>query len=172
VDPLVIVLRLIHVVAGALWVGMATFVTYYLQPAIQETGPDGGKVMAAIQRRGIMTLMPILAVAALLSGLWLYMRAAAGQHAAFARSGPGMAFGLGGLAAIAAWLTGMFVMRPAMMKAVALAQSLGPAATAEERQRVGAESQRLRTRAAVAGKATTHLLFFALAAMAVARYLV
>ena len=171
-DPLVIVLRLVHVVAGALWVGMATFVTYYLQPAIQEAGPDGGKVMAGIQRRGLMTLMPILAVLALVSGLWLYMRAAGGSHGAFARSGPGLAFGLGGLAAIAAWLTGMFVMRPAMMKAMALAQSLGPSTGADDRQRLGAEAQRLRARAAVAGKATTHLLFFALAAMAVARYLV
>ena len=83
-----------------------------------------------------------------------------------------MAFGLGGLAAIAAFLTGMIVMRPAMMRAVALAQSLGASATPEERQRVGAESQRLRARAAVAGKAVNHLLFFAVAAMAVARYLV
>lgn len=171
-DPVVIVLRLIHIVGGALWVGMATFVTYYLQPAVQEVGPDGGKVMAAIQRRGIMTLMPILAVLTLLSGVWLYMRAAGGQHAAFARSGPGMAYGLGGLAAILAWLTGMFVMRPTMMKAMALAQSLGPSTSPEERQRIGAEAQRLRTRAAVASKATTHLLFLAVAAMAVARYLV
>jgi len=116
VDPLVIVLRLIHVVAGALWVGMVTFVTYFLQPALLEAGPEGGKVMAAVQRRGIMTVMPILAVATLVSGLWLYLRAAGGQHAEFARSGPGMAFGLGGLAAIAAFLTGMTVMRPAMMR--------------------------------------------------------
>ncbi len=80
-DPVVIVLRLIHIVGGALWVGMATFVTYYLQPAVQEVGPDGGKVMAVIQRRGIMTLIPILAVLTLLSGVWLYLRAAGGQHA-------------------------------------------------------------------------------------------
>jgi hypothetical protein len=62
-------------------------------------------------------------------------------------------------------------MRPAMMKAVALVQSLGSSATPEERQRVGAESQRLRARSAVSGKAVNHLLFFAVAAMAVARYL-
>jgi hypothetical protein len=172
VDPLIIILRLIHVVGGALWVGMAAFTTYYLQPALQEVGPEGGKVMAAIQRRGVMTVMPILAVATLLSGLWLYLRAAGGQHAAFAQSGPGMAFAIGGLAAIAGWLTGMFVMRPAMMKAVALAQSLGPSASSEDRQRIGAEAARLRSRSAIAGKAMTHLLFLAIAAMAVARYIV
>jgi hypothetical protein len=83
-----------------------------------------------------------------------------------------MAFGIGGLAAIAGWLTGMFVMRPAMMKAVALGQSLGPSATPEERQRVGAEAEQHRRRAAVAGKGMTHLLLLAVAAMAVARYIV
>ena len=87
-DPLVIVLRLSHVGAGVIWVGMVTFATYYLQTAVQEVGPDGGKVMAAIQRRGMMTVMPVLALATLLSGLWLYLRAAGGAHGAFARSGP------------------------------------------------------------------------------------
>jgi uncharacterized membrane protein len=171
VDALVITLRLIHVVAGALWVGMVVFTTFYLMPAVQEAGPEGGKVMAGIQRRGIMTLMPILAIATLISGIWLYMRAAAGMHAEFARSPVGMAFGLGGLAAILAWLLGMIVLRPSMMKAMALAQSLGPSTSADERQRVMAEAQRLRGRAGAAGRTTAWLVLFAVAAMAVARYL-
>lgn len=170
-DPLMITLRLIHVVSGALWVGMVVFTTFYMMPAVQEAGPEGGKVMAAIQRRGIMTLMPILAVAALISGIWLYIRVAAGTHGEFARSPTGMAFGLGGLAAIVAWLLGMIVLRPSMMKAMALAQSLGPSTGADERQRVMAEAQRLRSRAGAAGRATAWLVLFAVAAMAVARYL-
>jgi hypothetical protein len=171
VEPLVIVLRLVHVVAGAIWVGMVVFATFFLMPAVQEVGPDGGKVMAAVQRRGLMTVMPILALAALISGIWLYVRAAAGMHAEFARSPVGMAFGLGGLAAIVAWVLGMAVLRPSMLKAMALGQSLGPSANAEERQRVMAEAQRLRTRAAAASRATAYLLLFSVAAMAVARYL-
>ncbi|HEX2220881.1 MAG TPA: hypothetical protein VHG35_18940 [Gemmatimonadales bacterium] len=170
-DPLVIVLRLIHVVFGALWVGMVTFATFFLQPAVQEVGPDGGRVMGAIQRRGLMTLVPILALGTLISGLWLYLRAAAGQHAEFARTPVGMAFGLGGLAAIVAWVVGMIVLRPSMLKAASLGQSLDAATTPEERQRVTAEAQRLRARAAAAGRVTTYLLLFAVAAMAVARYL-
>jgi uncharacterized membrane protein len=171
VDPLVIILRFIHVVSGAVWVGMVVFTTFFLMPAVQEAGPDGGKVMAGIQRRGVMTLMPILAIAALISGIWLYVRAAAGMHAEFAGSPVGMAFGLGGLAAILAWLVGMIVLRPSMLKAMALAQSLGPSTGADERQRVMAEAQQLRLRAAAASRATAWLLLFAVAAMAVARYL-
>jgi hypothetical protein len=171
VDPLVIILRFIHVVAGAVWVGMVVFTTFFLMPAVQEAGPDGGKVMAGVQRRGVMTLMPVLAIATLISGIWLYVRAAAGMHAEFARSPVGMAFGLGGLAAILAWLVGMIVLRPSMMKAMALAQSLGPSTSADDRQRVMAEAQQLRVRAAAASRVTAWLLLFAVAAMAVARYL-
>jgi hypothetical protein len=171
VDPLVIVLRLVHVVAGSLWVGMMAFSAFYLMPAMQEVGPDGGKVMAAIQKRGLMTVMPLLALGALISGFWLYVRAGAGMPAEFGRSPVGMAFGLGGLAALVAWLLGVTVMRPSMMKAMALGQSLGPSAGAEERQRVMGEAQRLRGRAAAAARATAYLLLFAVAAMAVARYL-
>jgi hypothetical protein len=171
VDPLVIVLRFVHVVFGALWVGMMAFSTFFLMPAIEEAGPDGGKVMGAIQRRGLMTVMPVLAIGALVSGIWLYLRIAAGMHAEFARSPVGMAFGLGGLAAIVAWVLGMAVLRPAMMKAMTLGQSLGPSASAEERQRVIGEARRLRARAASASRATAYLLLFAVAAMAVARYL-
>ena len=170
-DPLVIVLRFVHVVFGALWVGMIFFSTFFLMPAIQDAGPDGGKVMGAIQRRGLMTVMPVLAIGALISGIWLYVRAAAGMHAEFARSPVGMAFGLGGVAAIVAWVLGMAVLRPSMMKAMALGQSLGPSASADERQRVMGEAQRLRARAAAAGRATAYLLLVAVTAMAVARYL-
>jgi uncharacterized membrane protein len=171
VDPLVIILRFIHVVFGAIWVGMVVFTTFFLMPAIQEVGPDGGKVMGAIQKRGLMTFIPILALGALISGIWLYIRDAAGMHAEFARSPVGMAFGVGGLAAIAAWLLGVIVLRPSMLKAMSLAQSLGPSTSPEERQRVMGEAQRLRERAAAAGRATAFLLLFAVAAMAVARYL-
>jgi hypothetical protein len=171
VDPLVIVLRFVHVVFGALWVGMMAFTTFFLMPAIQEVGPDGGKVMAAVQRRGIMTLMPILALGAIISGFWLYVIAGGGMPAEFGRSPTGMAFGLGGLAALVAWVLGMAVVRPSMMKAMELGQSLGPSTGAEERQRVMGEAQRLRARSATAARTTAYLLFFALAAMAVARYL-
>jgi len=171
VDPLVLVLRFVHVVFGALWVGMVAFGTFFLLPAIQEAGPDGGKVMAAVQRRGLLTVMPLLALGALISGVWLYIRAAAGMHAEFARSPVGMAFGLGGLASIVAYAIGIAVMRPSMMKAMALGQSLSATTSAEKRQSVMAETQRLRSRAAAAGRATAYLLLFAVATMAVARYL-
>jgi hypothetical protein len=150
---------------------MVVFATFFMMPAVQEAGPDGAKVMAAVQRRGLMTVMPLLALGALISGIWLYLRAGAGMPAEFGRSPVGMTYGLGGLAGILAWVLGVAVLRPSMMKAMALGQSLGPSTSAEERQRVMGEAQRLRLRAAAASRATAYLLLFAVTAMAVARYL-
>lgn len=159
-DPLVIVLRFVHVVFGALWVGMVAFVTFFLMPALQASGPEGGKVMAAVNRRGFMTALPILAIGALISGFWLYYILGAGDPAAFGRSPRGMTLALGGLAALIAWVIGMTVVRPSMLKAMQL-----------DEQKDLEEIRRLRVRGFKASKALTHLLLFALATMAVARYL-
>ncbi len=47
-----LLVRFLHVLAGAIWVGMATFSAFFLMPAMKEVGPDGAKVMAALERRG------------------------------------------------------------------------------------------------------------------------
>ena len=82
----------------------------------------------------------------------------------------GKAFGLGGAAALFAFLIGIVVMRPAMLRSVKLQESLATTAPAD-RATISAELQKLRARGNVSGKVVTVLLLFALAAMAVARYL-
>jgi uncharacterized membrane protein len=168
-SPFLILLRVIHVVAGILWVGFAVFVHTFLDPVTRELGPDGGKVMGALQRRGLMTTLPILAILTLLSGLWLYNHDAAGDHAAYMATWTGRLLGLGGLSAIVAFLVGITIMRPAAMRGAAIMQSLATAAAAE-REQLMAEVQRVRARGAVAGRVVTSLLILAALAMAVARY--
>jgi len=168
---LLLLLRLVHVVGGALWVGMAVYTAVFLVPSIEEAGPDGGKVMAALQRRGILTVLPALAVVTLLSGVWLYWRAAGGQPGAFGRSGPGLAFGVGGVASLAAYAIGILVLRPSMMRAGSLMAGIGPALPEAERAARLGEARRLRARGASAGRLVAGLLLLAVGAMAVARYL-
>ncbi|MGH7547586.1 MAG: hypothetical protein ACREMM_05365 [Gemmatimonadales bacterium] len=169
-DLLVVVLRLVHVVLGALWVGMAVFTATFLMPAIQDTGPDGGKVMVALQRRGVMTVLPVLALATLVSGVWLYWRASFGFQPSYLTSRVGVAFAFGGAASLVAYGLGITVMRPAMLRATALAQAVGSAATEQERAERLAEIQRLRARGATAGRLVALLLIVAAAVMAIARY--
>src|SRR6266480_6244219 len=95
---LMLVLRLIHIGGGAVWVGMMVFMVFFLTPAIAEAGPaEGGKLMAALQRRRIMVIMPVIALLTIGSGLWLMQRVYVG-----------VALNLGATAAIVAFLIGVF----------------------------------------------------------------
>ena len=167
---LMLVLRFTHIVFGALWVGMMAYQIFFLMPALGEAGPDGGKVMAALAKRRIPLILPIIALLTLVSGTWLLMRLIGGDAAVMMRTPMGRAYGWGGAAAIVAFLIGIVVMRPAMMRSMRLAETLG-SATPDERATRSAEIQRLRARAAGMGRFVTILLLIALALMAVARYL-
>lgn len=158
-----IVLRFAHVFFGALWVGMMAFQVVFLMPALNEAGPDAGKVMAALVKRKIPVYLPLFALIALISGFWLYQRLSGGLPGAFMKTPMGLAFGLGGAVALLAFVLGIVVMRPAMLRSTQLAQSGDPAH--------GPEIQQLRARGAVMGKIVTVMLLFTLASMAVARYL-
>jgi uncharacterized membrane protein len=165
-----LVLRFAHVFFGALWVGMMAFQTFFLMPALAELGPEAGKFMAALMRRRIPVILPIVALITLVSGFWLFQRLSGGAAAGLMRTPMGLAFGSGGLAALLAFLLGIVVMRPAMMRSTQLAQSLA-SASSEERAMRSAEIQRLRARGAMTGWVVMILLLYALGAMAVARYL-
>ena len=106
-----LVLRFAHVFFGALWVGMMAFQTFFLMPALAEVGPDAGKVMAALMRRRIPVILPIVALITLVSGFWLFQRLSGGAAAGLMRTPMGLAFGSGGLAALLAFLLGIVVMR-------------------------------------------------------------
>jgi uncharacterized membrane protein len=154
---LMIVLRLVHIGGGAMWVGMMVFMTFYLTPALAEAGPqETGKLMAALQKRRIMIVMPIIALLTIVSGLWMMSRLYAGPSD-FAASRTGMALNVGAVSAILAFLIGIVFMRPLMMKAMATTDP--------------AEKQRLQARGNSLGRWVARLLMLALAAMAVARYL-
>lgn len=156
-----IVVRLVHIVLGALWVGVMVFSTFVLTPALAEAGPDAGKVMAALQRRRLLTMMPIIALATVISGGWLVQRVYGGMPGLLASRG-GLAFAIGAAAALVAFLLGILGMRPAMVRAAALA----PDAPGNRE-----EIERLRARAAAMGRLAAVLLLLAISAMAVGRYL-
>ncbi|MGI9043482.1 MAG: hypothetical protein ACR2GK_05070 [Gemmatimonadaceae bacterium] len=164
-----IVARLIHVLAGIFWVGAMLFVTWYLMPALNESGPAGGKVMAAIGRRGFIKVVPVIAILTMLSGIWLYWRISAGFDPVYLRSGPGHMYGTGGILAIVAFVIGMTMSRPAMMKAASLAQSAENADVAE-REAMLAESTRQREKGLRAGRFVAWLLLASAVTMAIGRY--
>lgn len=166
-----VILRLIHIGAGVFWAGGAIVVARFLIPAVQDAGPEGGKVVQALQKRGLMTALPLSAVISMLAGLTLYWRVSGGYGAEWSRTPTGMALGLGAAASIIAFVIGVTIMRPSTLKAGALALTLPQLSDTAARAARQAEIEGLRGRAARAANWVAGLLGLAVAAMAVARYL-
>ena len=153
-----LIVRLLHVVLGAIWVGTVTFSAFFLMPAMQEAGPDAAKVMAGLQRRRFLDVLPVIAIVNVLTGLWLYWRFTAGFDATLSSSRPGIVFGSGGATAIVAFIIGVFVMRRSSLRAGALAGRAAAATDAAERSRLMSEAQALRLRAGRAARMVAVLL--------------
>lgn len=165
-----ITLRLVHIVSGVLWVGMMAFTAFFLTPAIREAGPMGGKVMAGLQRRGMMMIMPLVALATIFSGALLMWRLSGGSLLGLLQTPVGLTFAAGGAAALVAFGVGMAILRPTNSRVGALMTSASTATNEEERMVRGAEIQRLRARAEFVTRVVALLLIVAAGAMAVARY--
>jgi hypothetical protein len=169
-SALLVALRLVHIVGGVLWVGFGVFMALILGPALERMGPDGAKVMPALGSRLHTTIMPLIAILTILSGGWLFWIVSGGLSSTYLHSRTGITFALGGVAAITTLVLGLVVIKPAMTKAMILAQSIG-AAPADRQPAIAAEARVLRERAMRGGKIGTTLLVFATVCMAVARYL-
>jgi uncharacterized membrane protein len=167
---MIIALRIIHVLGGIFWVGAMLFMTFFLFPAVAEAGPGAGPVMGGLQRRKMMVVIPIVATLTLISGFWLFYLASGGEMGHYARTRAGHAFSVGGGLAVVAFLIGMFVSRPAGMRAMRLGQQLAGAAEVE-RAALMTEIGAVQKRAATASMIVASLLLLAATSMAIARYL-
>ena len=168
-DYALILTRIVHVVFGVTWVGSMFFVSTFLVPSLGDVGPDGSKVVAALARRKFMVFLPVAGILTMLSGLYLYWRVSSGFAADYMRSGPGQTYGIGAALAIIAFVLGLTITRPAMMKSMQLAQS-AMSASPTEREAIMAQAQALRARSASVGRLILALLMGATIAMSIGRY--
>ena len=168
---MLITLRLIHIVAGAFWVGTAVFTAAFLIPSIRALGPAGGPVMHQIaQVRKLPLYFLSAGVLTVLSGIGLYSKASGGFTNQWMQSGPGMTFGIGAVFALVAMTIGMAIAAPTAKRMGALGAAIagaGKPPSAEQQ----AEMQRLQARAGKAAALGAALLVVATAAMAIARYI-
>lgn len=164
-------LRLVHIFGGIFWVGSLMFTSFFLMPTIGSSPAIAGQVMAGLQKRRLFTLLPIVALLTIASGLRLLSIVSAGFSAAYFATPTGRTFAASAAAASIAFLLSVFVSRPGFVRVGRLGATL-PAATDEGvRQRITAEMQRLGRRVTIANGIVVVLLLFAAAGMATARYL-
>jgi hypothetical protein len=164
-----IVLRLIHILGGIFWAGTMILLAAFLLPTARAIGPEGGKFMGYVMRqRRLQLYLGTAMLLTVLSGIVMYARMAAATHGAWAGSRPGMAYGVGAVAAILAAAIGGAIGSSAGRKMLAVGQTIGPAGPSAQQQ---AELARLQARMALGARLAAGLLVVAAAAMAVGRYL-
>ena len=61
-DSTILISRILHVGLGVFWAGAMFFIVFLLEPSVRSVGPEGGRVMQALQKRGFLTIMPAVAV--------------------------------------------------------------------------------------------------------------
>lgn len=166
-----IVLRVVHILVGVFWVGTAIFSFVYLQPAVKELGPTGQQFMGhLVEKKKLSVVILTSAVVTILAGILLYWRDSNGFDLDWITSATGLAFTVGGVAAILAFVFGLILVKPAMDRMGTLGQSIamsgGPPTDAQV-----SEMQRLGSRLTLIGQLNLLLLIVAVVAMAAARFL-
>lgn len=165
-----LLLRVVHILAGTCWLGTVLVNTLFLMPAVGGLGPSGGQVMKALTERGILRWLFGSSVLTLLSGMRLLSILAANAPGVFFQSRMGHMFMAAGSAALLAFLVAMMVIRPSHARAAVLLGRAGDASEADRRA-LQEQAARLRARAGMASAANVALLVASVMGMAVARYL-
>jgi hypothetical protein len=169
-DLLVVLLRLVHILAGVFWTGSAVMLAFFLFPAVRAAGPAGGSVMQQLMNvRKLPIYLTSAGVLTLLSGLGMYWRNGALSNGAWFATMTARTLGVGAVFAIIAGILGGTTTRKTAMRIAALGAEIqrggGPPSAAQ-----GAEMAALQAKLSKALHSVAGLLLLAAAAMAVARY--
>lgn len=167
----ILILRLVHILGGIFWVGSMIFTSFFLIPTIGSSPAVAGQVMAGLQKRRLFTVLPIVALLTIASGIRLLWIASAASSGSYFSTSTGRTFAASALAATIAFLLSVLISRPGFVRVGRLGASLATATDEGARQRITAEMQRLSRRVTIANAFVVALLLFAAAGMATARYM-
>ena len=167
----IIILRIIHITCAVLWAGGIFMQALFIIPAIYASGPEGGKVMGKIAAtNGYPTVMTLAGTLTVVGGLLLYWQDSNGFSYYYLASGQGMALGTGGILAIIAYIIGISIVRPGVLRMGKLAGEIG-AAGGKPTDAQAAEIGKLRTKIFSNTKIMAWLLLVTVLMMATGRYL-
>jgi uncharacterized membrane protein len=165
-----VVLRLIHILSGAFWLGAAATLFLFLQPTARATAPEGQRFMLHLLRdRRFGEAVLVAALLTGLAGAILFWRDTNGLELESMTEPGRLGFTVGGVAGGVALLLFLFVGYPTGRRMIAIGNRLETERRppSEDEQRSLAASQRVLNRA---GGTALVLLIVAAAAMATARY--
>lgn len=163
------VLRLLHIVAGVIWVGAGVALSMYIEPALEKSGVNTTHFLRALYTRtGFDKLMPIVAVITTVAGIILYGIVSNGfSDVDFMRSGKGIVLGIGALFGLMAFGHGGGALGPMTGKYNKLVNEAGDNPTEEQQQSLTDLEAKLRRH----GRISMWLAVVAVVFMAGARYI-
>jgi hypothetical protein len=169
-DTYMVVLRIIHILAGVFWVGAALTVILFIQPTAREVGPAAVPFMSHLAGKRLIDLVLAAGGLTVLAGLLMYWRVSGGLDPDWIGSATGITLTVGALCGIAALAIGGSVIRPGIVATSAIGREVaasGGPPTPEQAARL----QAIQHRAHAAGRVIVPLLIVAVVAMAAARNL-
>jgi hypothetical protein len=168
-----VVFRILHILAGVLWVGSVFLFVVYVQPSVAAIAPAGAPFMAELLgRRRLVDRIVALGVTTVVAGLFLYWH----DWHVYASFGDwiGSRFGasltIGFVAAAAALTVGISITRPGVGRLLALGRQAA-ASDGPPPPEIAAEMAAVQGRLRRAARTSLALLLLSVLAMAVARYL-
>jgi uncharacterized membrane protein len=171
-ETFMLVFRLIHILAGMVWLGAASLIVLFVAPAVAEVGPAAGPLISnLVLKRRVTRFVVGSGAVTVLAGAVLYWKDVelSGSFADFVGSNFGLAMTIGGIAALLALAIGLTIVSPGMERAVRTAGELGRQAgpeAPEQAERLRAMQVRVRR----ASRTAVALIAIAAAAMSTARY--
>lgn len=165
-----LLIRLVHIVAGSLWVGAAVFYLFFIKPSVKSIGPAGPQFMQNLTaRRRYPVYMSVASLLTIAAGIILYVYDSGGLNADWMRSGPGLGYTIGGVAGLAAFLVGSLVIGPTAGKMGTLGQQIAAAGGSPAPEQVS-QIHALESRLEMAEKVDFWMLTIAMLTMASARF--
>jgi hypothetical protein len=170
-DTYMVVLRIVHILAGVFWVGAAFTTILFLQPTAREVGPAAGPFMAHLAgKKRLIDWVLRAAGLTILAGLLMYWRVSGGLDGDWITSAQGLALTIGALCGIGAFSLGLSVVRPSIMATLSIGAEVG-ASGGPPTPEQAAKLQELQTRGKAVGQIIVPLLVIAVSGMAAWRYL-
>jgi uncharacterized membrane protein len=164
-----IVLRVIHIGAAIMWVGSSAFLHFFIEPTVNELGPQGGSFMKhMVEKRKVPVVIAISAALTVAAGIILYLRDSDGLNVDWITTAPGLALTIGGISAILAFVLGVGFVRPRVIR---LGELGGAMASGQPTQQQVQEMGTLQGKLHAMSVVNLVLLSIAVIAMASARYL-
>jgi uncharacterized membrane protein len=171
-NTFMIVFRIVHILAGAIWFGSLTVLVFFIQPSGASLGPSAGPfIQELLARRRLPNFVLSMGGVTVVAGLFLYWKDwhDKGSFADWIGTNFGLAITVGAVAAIVALAIGGSVVKPTLARALALGAELAAADGPPQADRA-AELRALQMRVRTFTRIVLALLAVAILAMATARY--